>query len=209
MRGRLLQEDTAEPLPGAAIALIREDGSSVDSTRSDSAGRFTLSPPRAGRYRLYFDQAGYASITSEAFDVRAGETVERRFEVPLISGAALQRVGETINIEKRLQGNLTELCGERPRSWEAGLLVGTVRDARTRAPLASAQVRVEAPVSGGGPAFRRSTLTSANGVYVICNVPAGRASLRVDLAGYRPDVGPVEARAGDVGWYDIDLKPMG
>ncbi len=204
--GTLVRQDTDQPLPGATVVLMTEAAAPVDSTRSDADGRFRLRAPAPGRYRLYFDQAGYTSITSEAFAVARGAAVERRFEVPLISGQALQRVSETIDLEKRLQGNLTEFCGERPRSWEAGLLVGTVRDAATAEPLAGAVVRVEAPAAPGAEPFRRSTLTSANGVYVVCNVPAGRATMRVELDGYRPDIGPVEAHAGDVGWYDVDLR---
>jgi Carboxypeptidase regulatory-like domain len=206
VRGTLVGEADGKPLGGGNVALMSVAGVIVDSTHTGGDGRFTLRARQPGTYQLYFTHADYASIPSDTFRLAVGDTVERRFVVPLIAGAAMARIGQVIDLEKRLQGNITELCGERPRSWEAGLLVGTVSDAATKKPLAGAVVRVEASAPPGGQPFRRSTVTSANGVYVICNVPAGGAVMRVELPGYRPDVGPVQARAGDVGWYDIALR---
>jgi hypothetical protein len=33
--------------------------------------------------------------------------------------------------------------------------------------------------------------------------------MRTEARGYHTDTGPVEAHAGDVGWYDIQLRPTG
>ncbi len=207
VRGALVREDTGTPIAGGVVTLVLErPTTTVDSTRADGRGRFLLRAPHPGLYRLYFASEGYATAPSDTFALAARDTVERRFAVPLLSTAAMESVGRTIDFEKRLQGDLTELCGERPRSWEAGLLVGTVRAREGGRPVAGAAVRVEAPARGGGAPFRRATRTSANGVFVVCNVPAGAATLRVEAPGFRPDTGAVEARAGAVGWFDIELE---
>ncbi len=209
VHGKLVREHDGQPLPGGWVYLLTPDGASVDSTRAAADGAFTVHAPRPGSYQLYFKSPGYASVPSDLFRLAAGQSAERRFAVPLISGVAMRRMGEVIHLEKRLQGDITELCGERPRSWEAGLLVGTVRAGDTKKPVAGAVVTVDAPAKAGGVPFHKSTVTSANGVYVICNVPAGSAQMRTEAGGYHTDSGPVEARAGDVGWYDIELRPDG
>jgi hypothetical protein len=207
VRGTLVEERSGAPVPGGSVALLDSGNQVVDSTRATAEGRFTLRAPGPGTYALHFTSAGYASVPSERIIVAAGQTVDHRFAVPLISGAAIRRMTETIDIEKRLQSDLTELCGERPRPGETGILVGAVRRQRGEETLAGAIVRVE--LSGPTPeqAFHRATVTSANGVYVICNVPAGSGMMRTELSGYRTDEGPFDVRAGEIAWYDVYLRP--
>jgi hypothetical protein len=205
VRGALVEQAAGTPLPGAAVALLDSTGTAVDSTRAAADGSFMLRAPAAGVYALYFSHPGYASVPSIGIRVAAGESVEHRFAVPLISGAAIRRMAEVIDLEQRLQSSLTELCGEPLRSWEAGMLVGVVRQRGDGRPLAGAIVGVAAVHDGAEP-FRKATVTSANGVYVICNVPVGEATLRTEHVGYRVDEGPVEVRAGNIGWYDIMLR---
>lgn len=204
VRGTLVEHGGA-PLPGGAVILLDSAGSAVDSTSATAEGRFVLRAPEPGLFSLYFAHPGYVSVPSDPIHLSRGETVEHRFAVPLISGVAIRRMSEVIDLEQRLQTNLTELCGEQPRLWEAGLLVGVVRRPGDR-PAVGAVVTVEAPGRDGSEPFRKATVTNANGVYVICNVPAGAANMRTELAGYRVDDGPVHVRAGEVGWYDISLR---
>lgn len=206
VRGTLVEHPSGAPLPRGAVFLLDSAGVVVDSTRSTAAGAFALRAPAAGGYTLYFSHPGYASVPSDRIQLAPGDTVEHRFSVPLISGAAIRRMSEVLDLETRLQGNLTELCGEPLRSWEAGIVVGVVRQRSGGRPLAEAVVLVEAPALDGGHTFRRAAITSANGVYVICNVPAGSATMRTELAGFRTDDGPVEVRAGTVAWYDVTLR---
>ncbi len=205
VHGTLVNEDGGAPLPHGAVSLFDASGVKVDSTRAGADGAFTLHATSPGTFTLYFTHPGYASVPSAPIALKAGDTVEKRFAVPLIGGAAMERMAEVVDLEKRLQGDIVELCGERPRSWEAGILVGVVRTKDGGAPLAGAVVRIEAPARAGGEPFHRATVSSANGVYVICNVPEGRATMRTTLEGYRVDEGPVDAHAGDVGWYDVYL----
>ena len=50
-------------------------------------------------------------------------------------------------------------------------------------------------------------MSSANGVYVLCNVPPGTITTRTELAGFRADEGPADLRAGEIAWYDVYLRP--
>jgi hypothetical protein len=207
VRGTLVEYPAGTPLPGGTVMLLDDAGVTVDSARASANGSFTVRARDAGLHTLYFMHPGYASVPSEPVRLARGEMTEHRFEVPLIGGAALSRMAETITLETRLQGNLTELCGEAPRAWEAGILVGVVRRRTGGQPLAGAIVSVSAPAAAGGGPFRKATVTSANGVYVLCNVPAGAATTRTETVGYQADEGAVEVRAGTVGWYDVLLRP--
>lgn len=206
VRGTLVNDAGGAPLPGATLTLIDSASVAVDSTVSAADGSFILRTTTPGSYLVYFSHPGYASVPSNPIRLAAGDTVSMRFEVPLVAGVAIRRMGEVIDLEARLQRDIVELCGERPRSWEAGIVIGVVRRRSDDGPLAGAVVRVEAPAAGGGDRFRKATVSSANGVYVICNVPEGTASLRTDLAGYRTDEGPIDVRAGNVAWYDVYLR---
>jgi hypothetical protein len=208
VRGTLVEQRTTSPIPGAGVRLFDDANVAVDSARTSADGRFTLRARRAGTHYLYFDHPGYASITSPRLELTAGDTLDHRFTVPLVSGAAIRRMSEVIDIEQRLQTNLTELCGERPRPHEAGILVGVVRRDPDGEPLAGAVVRVKAAreASASADTFERATVTSANGVYILCNVPPGTLHTRTELLGYRMDEGPAELRAGEIAWYDVYLR---
>jgi hypothetical protein len=203
--GTLVQHPGGDPIPRALVQLLDSTGAIVDSTRSGVNGAFVLRASAAGEYALYFAQPGYATVPSEALRLHAGQRIEYRFSVPLISGVALQRMAEVIQLEKRLQSDLTELCGEPLRTTEAGMLVGVVRSRTENQPIAGAIVSVAARTADGA-SFQRATVSSANGVYVLCNIPAGAATMRTEAAGHRLDDGPVAIRAGDVAWYDVLLR---
>ena len=101
-----------------------------------------------------------------------------------------------------------ELCGEPPRPWEAGILVGVVRRHPRAEPLAGAVVRVRVPVAGAEP-FEKATVSSANGVYVLCNVPVG-ATIKVsaEASDGRSERTSAIIRAGTISWYDLNLRTM-
>jgi hypothetical protein len=124
--------------------------------------------------------------------------------VSLVSTAAIREMSEIIRSESRLTESLPEICGEPFRAWEAGLLLGTVRVRRTRAPLAGATVTVSDTSDGGA----RSTLSGDSGIYVLCNVPVGPA---VQITIVAPDgtveTTDVEIRAGTASWYDLPIGP--
>jgi hypothetical protein len=196
--------DRDRPLPGARLLLLDDDGVPVDSARTDAAGRYQLRAPAAGAYMLYFRVDGYTSVPSETLQLSAGVTSEFVFRVPLISVAAVRQMSDVVSMEQRLQESLPELCGEPFRAWEAGLLVGTVRNRATRQPIPGARV---AAVSASGD-VARFTIASENGVYVLCNLPVGRAVvIRIETPSGLVESTDVEIRAGSASWYDLPVGP--
>lgn len=216
VRGTLMAADHDRPVAGALVVLYHTDATPVDSARTDSAGRFTLHATRPGEHRLHIELEGFLTLT-EFLTLERGETVDRRIEIPLISAAAAVNIRDIIEREDALQLPLDELCREALRPWEAGLLVGMVRDRRTNEPVPAARLRVTpvpaaAVEAGEGreqePAARRGAATSA-GVYWFCNLPPGRVRLVARQDGFRPDTSYATIRAGTVSWYDVLLRRAG
>jgi hypothetical protein len=202
--GTVHDADRGRPLPRAQLYLLDPEGVAVDSVLADPAGRFRLTAPRAGNYNVLFQMDGWVMVPFEPVDLGAGQTVTLDLRVPLISMAALTRMGELLRMEQQLQDALPEICGEAFRPWEAGLLVGVVRVRATREALAGARVTV----ATAGDGVARSTISNERGTYVLCNVPTGP---EVQIIAEAPDgtreTTTVEIRAGTASWYDLPLGP--
>ncbi len=153
------------PLIDALVQLVAVDGASTESrsTSSDSLGRFTFTNVPNGRYLLGFfhpvlDSLGLDPVSRE-LQISRRETVRADLATP--SGARLS----------------TAVCGKMPASDSSAVVIGVVRDARDRAPVAGAKVIaewLELTVSREG--FRRRVprlvaTTGANGWFALCNVP--------------------------------------
>jgi hypothetical protein len=144
---------------------------------------------------------GWASVPSDELRLEPGATVPLAFRVPLVATAAMREISSVMAMEPRLQESLPQICGEPFRAWEAGLLVGTVRLRSTREPVAGARVAVSA--SGD---VARATISSENGVYVLCNVPVGPAvRITVETPAGIVEETDVEIRAGTASWYDLPV----
>jgi hypothetical protein len=74
--GRVVEEQTEQPIPYAMVRLIAADSSSSASALTNTGGHFILAAP-AGNYRLQVDARGlgYAPFTSEVIRLEAGEVV--------------------------------------------------------------------------------------------------------------------------------------
>jgi len=201
VRGRLLDVELGQPLAGARLLLLNANSEAVDSAVSDQAGSFRLRAPSAGSYMIYFDKDGWAAVPSDQLHLAHGVTTDFEFRVPLVSDAEVRRISEIITAEGRLQRPLTELCGEPVRAWEAGLLVGVVRERGTDRPVAGARIAV------ADASATRATVTSERGIYVLCNVLASPAvRIVVTSPPGLADTTRVEVRAGTVGWYDLEVR---
>ena len=65
--GRVLDQASEAPVPGAIVSLVTRDGAARAQQITDSIGRFTLSPPEADEYFLIADGFGYEETRSPLF----------------------------------------------------------------------------------------------------------------------------------------------
>jgi hypothetical protein len=84
VRGRVVDEGVATPIPGALVTLLAADGSRVRSVLTNAAGAFAIADVPPGAYRLRAEMIGRRSVESPAFDVAAGaDPPQRTLELPV------------------------------------------------------------------------------------------------------------------------------
>lgn len=204
VEGRLLDDERDRPVPGARLYLLDEAGVPVDSAFTARDGTYRLRAPAAGVYIVHFQMDGWAGAGSEPLTLRAATVTTHDFPVVLVTNAAMRQMSDMIQVDERLQTALPEICGEALRPWEAGLLVGTVRARATGEPVPGARVSVATAEQG----VTRSTVASAKGIYILCNVPLGPAiDIIAETADGTRETTQVEIRAGMVSWYDLGVGP--
>jgi hypothetical protein len=204
VRGEVRDAASGRPLAGARLMLINVEGIALDSTRVDRTGAYALTGRVPGEHMLWVQLDGWASTTSESFELVRNATTEFTFRPQLVASAALREMSDVLASDERLRQELPEMCGEPFRAWEAGLLVGSVRVRATRQTLAGARVTVLAPDG----AATRATVSSDKGVYLLCNVPVGTAiRVVVETANGQREETDVEIRAGTASWYDLEVGP--
>lgn len=212
-------EEEGIPVAAAPVLLLDEEGVALDSVTTDAAGRVTVRAPSPGRYYLNVLPPDYLSYT-HGIDIDADGIEGDTVRIPLRSRAASRIMGEVISREGAFQVPLDELCGEELRPWEAGVLVGVVRDRAGMEPLPGALVRVEPrePALAGPPDAGASDppdagatvpariAAEASGAFWFCNVPAGDIDVVAVADGFRPDTFTAAIRAGSISWYDALLR---
>src|SRR5262245_65229043 len=67
--GRVFGDSPTEPIAGAVVTLIDGGGQRVKATLSNEEGRFFISAPAAGSYRLRAEMIGRKTTESETFAV--------------------------------------------------------------------------------------------------------------------------------------------
>lgn len=160
-----------QPLAGAVVQLVAADSLARygRTATSDAQGRFTIDSVPTGKYLLGFyhpllDSLGVQSPLRElSVDGRGPANVDLAIPSPMRLYAAI--------------------CGRAPD--EVGMIIGVVREARSRAPITGATVTaswVELSVRRDGLGRRlathRATTTSA-GWFALCNLPSmGAIGLR-------------------------------
>ena len=82
VRGVVAEDGTGTRLAGAMVVLFDFDGEAVDRVLSDAGGGFTMRADHPGRYHVRVDRIGYASLTTDPFDVPVRGTF-RRIDVPI------------------------------------------------------------------------------------------------------------------------------
>jgi hypothetical protein len=74
LRGRVVDAASRQPLLGVYLKLLRDE-KVVATATTDSTGRFVVSAPTGGRYRLAGSRLGYADATSAPVELSAGEAI--------------------------------------------------------------------------------------------------------------------------------------
>ncbi|MGD2154567.1 MAG: carboxypeptidase-like regulatory domain-containing protein, partial [Gemmatimonadales bacterium] len=101
VRGTLLEQGSGQPIGGAFIVLLDEEGERPGrdiGTLTGDDGRFQLRLPEPGRYRLRAERIGFRSTLSDVIEVEAGATVEVTIVAPVeaIELEALAVTGERV-----------------------------------------------------------------------------------------------------------------
>lgn len=208
IQGTVIDADHGRPVADASVALVDTASATLDSTVTNSVGRFTVRAPRAGLFIVHVALEGYLSYSS-AVELGASEDREIRVEMPLVSTGAARVMQEVIRRESAFQLPWEELCGEPVRPWEAGVLVGVSRNRRTMDPLPRAAVRIELvePDDSAATPWHRTRVTTPTGSFWFCNVPPGKARMVSRAEGFAPDTSYATIRPGTISWYDALLRP--
>lgn len=198
--GGLVWDSTrARPLAGAEVSVADGDRSTI----SDPVGRFALDSVPAGPQEVSFRHPRLDSLPVlprvAEVTVTRGATVEVTLAVPSMA---------TI---------LAALCGAEDRAPGSGAVIGTVRSAGTREPVAGATVALEWTdyrVAGGRDLLAdvqsRRVTTDDQGRYAVCGVPQGVLVAAYSAVGDESSaVRRAEVPREDVLVLDLDLGPAG
>ena len=79
--GVVLDTESRQPVWVAAVSLVDMENRVRRAAVTDSAGRYEITAPGPGRYKLRVDPRGYRHAYSGEYIVQAGDTVEVNFLV--------------------------------------------------------------------------------------------------------------------------------
>ena len=79
VKGKIVGDSAAVPIPGVLITLLNEKGDTIESSvRSDAAGEFVLRTREPGRYRIRATRLAFQPVTTNAFDLLIRTIVDVR-----------------------------------------------------------------------------------------------------------------------------------
>src|SRR5688500_5355986 len=81
VRGVLLDAVTTRPIAEARVSLLDSLNVDVGSVVTDSSGRFLLTSPRPGQYRMHIRRIGYQPATSGAIDFQKSKIWQLTLEL--------------------------------------------------------------------------------------------------------------------------------
>jgi hypothetical protein len=124
IRGKLLDQYTNNPIPGATITLVTPQNAPVGPTaKTASDGSFSIRAPAAGTYRLRANVAGYITATTPAIDLVSGDELNITWR--LLAGALQLR---PIAIISNDRPNSSKLSGFEQRMKTHGFGYFITRD---------------------------------------------------------------------------------
>lgn len=148
--GVLRAEGSLSAIEGAVVALLDGQGAARVATLTDRAGRFRLTAPAPGSYRVRAERVGFRGTISEPLALAPGETVTRDLVAPAV---AIELGGiEVSSVARR--------CVVRPREGvEAATLWDEARKALEAAALTEEQSLVRYRIRRYHRELDRQTLT--------------------------------------------------
>lgn len=73
--GTVVDPEAGNPLSNVRLILLDTGDRETAAVFSDDSGRFLVTAPRAGRWRIAAELLGYGGVHSEPLDLRAGDTL--------------------------------------------------------------------------------------------------------------------------------------
>ncbi len=81
VRGSVVDGEMGQPVTGAVLRLLDEDGEERARAMSRGDGTFALEGPEEGRYRLEGERMGYLSALGDPFRLERGDVVHQEIEL--------------------------------------------------------------------------------------------------------------------------------
>jgi len=111
-----VQDSTGAAITGAQVSISREEGTRLQTAKTDALGEFTFNGLTAGSYVVIVDAVGFAPFATQEFPLNAGEL----HSLPLI---ALSVAGATTEVFVR---PTEEIAAEQIKAEEKQRLIGVV-----------------------------------------------------------------------------------
>jgi hypothetical protein len=190
VRGVVMDSLAMAPLAGATVQLVAADSTSQYGRTeiADAQGQFAFADVPAGRYTVGFYHPMLDSLG-----------LEPMLRALAVGSQSVVRADLAIPTPARFRG---AVCGTSAEQQAGAIVVGFIRDARTKAPAAGVSVVgewLEMSISTTGigrRVVRRVATTRANGWYALCNTPSpGIMALRATRGADSTDVVEVQVPA--------------
>ena len=106
IRGKLLDQYTNQPIPGATITLITPTNAPVGPTvKTGNDGGFSIRAPAPGIYRLRAELSGYLSAMTPAIELGSGDEIDITWR--LLAGEVQMRPVAIVANNRRTSGRLS------------------------------------------------------------------------------------------------------
>jgi hypothetical protein len=134
--GQVVEATTAAPVGEGFVVLLDLQGQEVARALTAADGRFSLTAPRPGRYRLRSERIGYVAFVAPAFTLDPGQTLTHPLAVTALAVqlTAVEVTGRTtcrVNPD-RAQTTTAEVWGEVRKALAAAVWTENQRTYRYR-----------------------------------------------------------------------------
>ena len=120
IRAKVVESETGEPVPAAAVLASWADGDTIGTTISSSTGTFSVRTLRSGRIVLRVERIGFRTIITEPIQVGTGDIASVDLEMTA-SPVALEPIVVRVTSRPAVQGTLMDAFRER-RYWLGEML---------------------------------------------------------------------------------------